>query len=166
MYFWNTKALAKELKEGSVDQKEKMKYFVIFMLSTYVVFDLSLYMQEEYSSDDFILSLLNTGLMMIAVYFCYRINLEGDNFEFIDRFVCLSLPISIRFICVVFGILIGVSFLSSFLGESFNPWAEEGSLQEGIEILLVEILYFWRIWVAIKWTSHPQKDINKINATA
>ncbi len=159
MYFWNTKALANELKEGSVDQKEKMKYFLVFMLWTFVVLDLSLYMQEDYSSNDFILSLADTGLMMIAVYLCYRINRDGDDSDFIDRFVCLSLPITIKFTSVVFGILIGVSILSPFLGESFNPWAEEGSLLEGIEILLIEVIYYWRVWVAIKWVSNPQITI-------
>jgi hypothetical protein len=166
MYFWNTKALAIELQEGSVDQKEKMKYFVIFMLSTYVIFDLSLYMQEDYSSNYFILSLADTGLMMIAVYLCYRINRDGDDSEFIDRFVCLSLPIAIRFIFAIFGFLLGLVILSVIIGDSFDPWAEEGSLLEGIEILLFEILFYWRIWVAMKWASHPQKGINKIDATA
>ncbi len=35
MYFWNTYALAKELKEGTLDQKERVKYFIIFVLAEY-----------------------------------------------------------------------------------------------------------------------------------
>lgn len=34
MYFWNTKALAKELKEGTLSEREKFKYYIITTLIT------------------------------------------------------------------------------------------------------------------------------------
>ncbi len=158
MYLWSTKGLIKELRDGSLDQKEKVKYFVVFLLMYNVGFELSLFAQENYSIDDLTSFVVNTVIMVVAIYLCFRINRDGDDVEFIDRFVCLGLPITIRFICSLFAILIGLSLLSIFFGDSFNPWAEEDSLLVVVEGVAVEILFYWRIGVAIKLTSHPQND--------
>jgi hypothetical protein len=166
MYLWDTKALANELKAGTLKQSEKFRYFLIFVMVGYMEIDLAIYLNEPYTLNDLITSTVITIFTGIAIYLCYRINREGDDLEFLERYICLTLPVSIRFIAVILMIFIGVLTLSAFLGDSFDLWVEEGSLLEWIVILLMEIIYFWRIWVAIKLTAHPLKDINKIDATA
>jgi hypothetical protein len=158
MYFWNTYALAKELKEGTLDQKEKVKYFIIFVLTEYLFFDLA-YLLDEPSAINYPFEpIFYTLIVGFGIYLCFRINQRGDNSEFIDRFVCIGFPIAIRFIVALIGIVFVLAAVSAGLGDDFDPWVDEESLIQLAEGVALTIVFYWRVWVALKWISHPTKN--------
>jgi len=91
MYFWNVKQLTEDLKEGKVSQKEKFKYFFVFMLLSSFVSEFAVLI-DEINRFSVIEGLTVIFITMLGVVFCYRINVKGDNKEYIDRFICLSFP--------------------------------------------------------------------------
>lgn len=158
MYFWNTYALAKELKEGTLDQKEKVKYLIIFVLAEYLFFDLAYFLEEPSTINSPLEPILLTITTGLAIYLCFRINQKGDNSEFIDRFVCITFPIAIRFIVALIGIVFVLIAISIGLGDDFNPWVDDKSPILLIEEFAFIIIYYWRVWVALKWISQPVKN--------
>ncbi len=111
MYFWSYKKLAEDLRDGQVTSLHKTKYLLAFIF---------LYALGGYETNlyDFL------GFVFITValtYFLYRINKKGDDQNFIERYVILGFPITVRAF-VIFApltILIIVSMYALFYRD---PW--------------------------------------------
>ena len=106
MYWWNIKALASELKSGKVSPFEKFKYFFAFMLVTSIFVEL-IYLfplPESPTLFDYASSILVILITILGLILCYKSNKKGDNKDFIERFVCLSWPITIRLIVIIIAI--------------------------------------------------------------
>lgn len=115
VYYLSVNALARALKENRINEWEKTKYlianFIIFSLATmssripyvgmtdkpqeltplstfplFVIFDIA-----------FIFLITIYG-----IYYCYKANQQGDDKDFIARFICLHFPISIEIYAALF----------------------------------------------------------------
>ena len=159
MYFWHTDALAQELKEGTVSESEKFKYFfTLFILISIAWSTTNFFEPDEFTLSNIIQSIIDIIIVIVGTYLCYAINREGDGINFIERYVCLNFPIFIKFTVfmlfgyTILGIIFGTSFLVS--DDVFANW---------FVYLLSTILYiyfFWRLYVHIKWISHDNTGIN------
>lgn len=92
MYFWNISALAEDLKNEKVSQKDKMKYFLVISLDLFRINNTTF----EIGIIGNIYPFIEMIVIAIGVLLCYKVNRLGDNKEFVDRMVCLSWPISCR----------------------------------------------------------------------
>lgn len=90
MYIINSDALARDLKLGTVSQKDKLIYFLLFILLHSMV-------SIRTNVLGVIIDLLIT---VVGIFICYKANRKGDNKEFIERFICLSLPINLSMILI------------------------------------------------------------------
>ncbi|MEL7632246.1 hypothetical protein [Sporomusa sphaeroides] len=96
MYFWNVKALIEELRTGNLLQKEKMKYYLLTTLIPTILVEL--YMSSPWEIN----SIKNVNLFIvifaniIGILLCFEANRLGDNKDFIERMICLSVPIGFR----------------------------------------------------------------------
>lgn len=101
MYLWNTNQLVADFNDGNVSQKETMKYLLtvlLFMLLGSFILDFipnddlsdkeTMYLYIEY--------LMVTIVTILGVYFCYEKNQKVDAKNFIERFICFSLPVAIK----------------------------------------------------------------------
>lgn len=138
MYLWNYKALAHELKEHKLTSKEKLKYLLaimcyvptglmgsnwipgfyrfIYRMTNFIVYQqaprvppLKIFHNYNYLTD------LTTAVIIgVGVMLCFMINRRGDGRNFIERFMCLSIPITIRvsiYSLIIFILVLGSSVI-------------------------------------------------------
>jgi len=127
MYLWKSKKLVADLKNEGLSEKEKLKYMLFWGVATLIASDPILHVGNPYTSTDTIISILMFIITIIGTVFCYKANKNGDNTDFITRYVCLSIPIGIKaitFLILLLTILITIAVTLDF--EVF----EEGSITE------------------------------------
>jgi len=151
MYFWNTKALRQQLKAGKVTERQKMSY----LMATILLFTLSVYvpLPQADTALQAIEIIAAIGITIGGIFYCFRINQNGDGKNFLERFVCLSWPIAVKQILLIF--LIVISYIS--LLAIFSPEAaaslENPTAFDVILLVLLEAWFYWRIGVHIRWIS-------------
>lgn len=150
MYLWNTNALARELKEGTLSEREKFKYLLVYVVVEVILLELSNYPPYEYSEFMIPMSVFSILSVIIGTYICYRTNQNGDGVRFIERYICLGLPLSIK-IVVLF---IAAALLLLIVAEIVTEWPEETTFLESASLVAVTIIYYWRLNVHIKSISH------------
>ena len=95
MYWWNASKLAKDLREGRVDEKERFKYFLATFVAWSIVVQLSIYSGIPCSIDSLIWAAVNVTVIVIGIGLCYRVNRRGDNTDFVGRMICLGWPVGV-----------------------------------------------------------------------
>lgn len=106
MYFWNTTALVKDLREKRVTERDKYRYLVVFFVLSgaplTALFGPPASGQgaaEIYSFLRYLgpaATIVNMLIQIGGVLLCYRENQKGDGQEFLSRYISLSLPVKIR----------------------------------------------------------------------
>jgi uncharacterized membrane protein len=136
MYFWNYHALARDFRQGRVSARERFKYLLAIMIyvptglmgSNWIpgiyrfIYSISNSILAKQASRVPPLKIFNdynylTDILIIAVtalgiIICYWTNRKGDGKKFIERFMCLSIPISIRisfYVLFIFLAILGAS---------------------------------------------------------
>ncbi len=152
MYWWRVSKLAEDLREGRVEEKERFKYYIAFIVLDGVVLELARYFPETFNMVKFmsraaILIINITGTML-----CYRTNRSGDNADFIGRMVCLSWPVGIK----VFVLFSAISLVvANLFGASFS----ESDVKLFIAIFggLFEISFYWLLYKYVRLVAHPNE---------
>ena len=95
MYILNYKQLAEDLRDHKVSEREKLYYIIgTVVLSTPLLIPSAPANHNDITGElvgIFILILLT----ILGTIFIYRKNQQSDGKNFIERYVCLSFPISI-----------------------------------------------------------------------
>ncbi|MCA0754971.1 hypothetical protein KP806_07900 [Paenibacillus sp. N4] len=146
MYLWNVKALAHELKEKTLSQQQKMKYFLVFILLNVIMIECSYYLGMSFNFNiyDLIGSLETVVVNIAGIIFCYRANRSGDNDDFIERFICLSLPITIRLLFISVIVLPIILLIDTFV---LRGWflTENTSIID-VLIYAIEVIGYY-LWI-------------------
>lgn len=122
MYLWNVKKLSSDLKENKISEKEKMKYFMVMILIWTLMFSLSALFPAQLTDklNYLTVSFFILVLTFFGLYSCYQANRDGDNKDFVGRFVCVSLPINIRLLVIA----VPISVAGGLLGAIFFAGAD------------------------------------------
>jgi hypothetical protein len=154
MHFWNTKALAKELRDGTLTERERMKYFLVFMTVLAVVVEIPIYSPEPVSPALIAMSLVSTGITGAGIYITYCANRSGDDKDFIGRFVCLMFPVGVRVVATAIGLYVTYMVIGSIVGgESFDRFTEHTTWIDVAFSLMVGVIFYWRLWHHFNWVS-------------
>ncbi|MBI1928643.1 hypothetical protein HYR99_30920 [Candidatus Poribacteria bacterium] len=146
MYFWNIQALSEDLKERRVSQREKMKY----LLATAISHSISLPISISVAWALGITTLLaNVALSIWGIVLCYQANRQGDDEEFIDRYICIRWPIYIRLF-----VLVGIPVALVFMSVGVSP--DRVTIVDLIAAIVFRIIYY--LWI--------RTDILKISDAA
>jgi len=151
MYLWNTKALARELREGTLSEREKFKYLLANVVLYALLLELASYSPLEYSESNLLMSLFSIIATIVGTYICYRTNQNGDGVKFIERYICLGVPLSIKILvllivaALLFAILMGVQ--------------EDTTILDSAVVIVITIIYYWRLNVHIKSISHNNASV-------
>lgn len=110
MHILNAKKLSDQLKTGQLDEKQKFYYYFIFVLVGFLD-DL---MTGPYRvplgltkvgvwvlSLDKIRTILHHLVVIAGVALSFRENHRGDNKHFLERYLCLSIPVFFRVLIVL-----------------------------------------------------------------
>lgn len=111
MYFWNYHALVDDLRRGNLTERQKLIYFLVY-------FSIFIINGSFVEAGDMALKIFGIvvaiAIQVITAVVCYRANSRGDGRNFLERYICLQVPMTIRF--WVFGIVIGALFVIVFGG--------------------------------------------------
>jgi hypothetical protein len=98
MHFWNTRSLALDLQAGRLDGRQQAGY----LLATIILWsaDLAAYTLTTLDHPHWALPSIALDMlaMITGVLWCASINRRGDDRHLVERIVCLSLPLTLRFL--------------------------------------------------------------------
>lgn len=139
MYLWNTRKLASDLKHGRVSEKDKMLY----MLGNQLLITISIYealFQNQENDFMGLIELLVASLIVIyGIVICYSANGKEEGRNFIEKFVCLSLPISIKLTLLAWTIGLILGNMAANGITKFYP------MINFLLSMLITYVFFWRI---------------------
>jgi hypothetical protein len=164
MYLWKTDALATELKQGTLSQREQFKYyfFILFLFSVGIFW----YLMNSYNevdkniesapivTIDLTFAALYPLVYIATLYLCYWTNRNGDNRDFSTRFISLHVPLSIKAIGLAYAFLPITLFFVAWMPNPGNipkdylGWV---SIRFGI---LIMVWLCWRLLYWFRWISH------------
>ena len=144
MYLWKTSSLVAELKAGAVSERDKMLYVLVTGLAYGLMADPLLSVDLEYSALDWVGLVLMIATTVVGTLYGYVKNRDGDNQDFITRYISLSVPIGVRLLLValVGGVAIGFLDEEIFDGGEGGPTNQTTPLQL-IFLTAVSALYYW-----------------------
>ena len=150
MYIWKTDSLVADLRDGTLSQADRFKYLLVLMLITVVIVELSLFVSEVPSAATLSESTLVILMTVAGTIWCYRVNKDGDNQEFVDRFICLSLPILVRLFLLfllIYSLYMTLGF--ALFGDEFEKITENTNWIDVGFTLFFELYFYWRLSKAI-----------------
>ena len=143
MYIWKTGSLSKDIKNGSVQDKDWMNYFlwvsILMVLGMYV----TMLSPRSNLTAMAVEAIAVIGITIFGVSITYDTNRKGGGtgVNYNARFTAKSLPILIKLfvLSVIFGIILVVVNQVASLTPDDQEWAF------AIFTIVVQALYFWRI---------------------
>lgn len=149
MIFWNTQKLSDALREGRVTTAQSALYLAANVLIWSLLVELAAHVQTPKNILDYVLTAVSISSAIFGTWICYRANARGDNRDFIERYVCLSLPITVRVLVIEIALLIVV-----FSAESTAGTLSDQTTIPQMALYLVLIFAFYRLmWTALLRTS-------------
>lgn len=155
MYLWNTKNLINDFQQQNVTQKETLKYLLFFfmgMVLKNMCFEMSTGLtvpaSSALSNKAMVTTYLVIGLITIlGIYLCYRKNYQGDDNHFVERFICLTIPVNIRLFFLAVLYFMGQYFLKFIIKEKiYEIVFESGAYIFSVTITLEVIFYIYMIY--------------------
>jgi hypothetical protein len=125
MYLWNARRLALALRAGRLTEADKARYLIAgSVLSSMCGGSAVSALQNTFTA----LPLIGSIVVTVAgIWMCYRANQRGDGTAFLERFVCLVLPVTVRWLLLFWGLWMGVVLIGwtvdrSIPSASFARW--------------------------------------------
>ena len=94
MHLFNVKRLAGELRANSLSETEKYRYLLAIVVLQ-LLNAVARILVAPRTNHDLPRVLAASVVSLVGLHICHEINKRGDNQRFIERFLCLSVPISI-----------------------------------------------------------------------
>lgn len=146
MYFWKVEQLIEDLKEDKVNSNEQFRYILLLFLLAVIASD-PLLVQDVVLHD---LSVYESiGMIVLTVWginHTYKVNVSGDDKDFMVRFICLGLPVAIRLFAVVVPLVIVIIISGIYLEVST-------ALIELLFVLVSQVVFYLNLGKAIKKVS-------------
>jgi len=146
MYLWKTTDLVKDFKEGTLSEAERFKYFLLFVVFNSVILEIAWYISEPPSLMSILSSSLTIFIPLVGIIYCYKVNKQIDNRDFIIRAMCLGVPIGIRLI-VVFIVIYSLFLItgSLLMGDEFDYYLDQTTWIDVLFTGAVEVAFYWRL---------------------
>ena len=151
MYFWKTKVLVEKLKNGALSEKHHFWYLLLFVTINSVIIEMSVYDIQPATIIYMAQSFLLVSITIIGTWLCYRTNRNGDNKDFITRYICLWIPIAIRIALLGITALMIYVPLGMFLIEP--EYLESYTWLDALFIVVFVTLFYWRLNAAMRLIS-------------
>lgn len=159
MNLLNDRALARRLKEYTVSAGEKFIYFLCYQLFfTLLLCNVTISLMAEdgwiyWTTNrwDIALDICSIAATIFGTFFVYKMNATGDNKDFIERFLCLSIPVLIQ----CFSIALFLTALLYGTDIFYTEDSEEGStFYDFIFTAILELYGYYRLSSGMKIAAH------------
>jgi hypothetical protein len=118
MYIWRVKSLIEDLRVERVPERDKMLYLLVTGIFYVLISDPFIYIGLKYTWLDGASLAIRLASLVVGILYVYRINKAIDNRDFITRFVCLSVPITVRVLALAVLLAIPLFTIQEFLSSS------------------------------------------------
>ena len=122
IYFYNARALAKELRDGSVTEYRAVKHMVATIVLSGIGFEIPITAEVSDSSSGvghfiaFIIFFIITAIISYyGTWLTYQTNHKGDGKDYFMRFTALSLPVGIQLVVTFLWVGLALGALSAAL---------------------------------------------------
>ena len=152
MYFWKVDSLVEDFKNNQVSQKEELKYYLATTILLCLAVDPILYVGSTYNHFDTISSISVLFITICGILYCYKINSNGDNKDFIKRVVCIGFPLLIILLVLIFPLFFLLAFVEALIFDTSTLMSEsmDTTLLDTIIYCLFIIIYYFMLSSKIK----------------
>lgn len=178
MIFFSEKKLARKLHEGQVTEKEQMIYLSLYVMTCVFFTTMSVnhatYHNTTINAYSYLFDFVTLTFTFGTIFYCSFLNRQGDGKNLITRYICVSVPLVIKFTPLLI-IMAGIgSSLDNFLDitshigkpvdvenqqevDAYTKQLESMMQEEGPFLVLLYALFssflMWRYGVAFKIAS-------------
>ncbi len=147
MNFIKDRELALRFKNNAVPSKERFLYLLIFMvLSTLLTASFvvsAMYPQGPNQWDTYV-DIAEMLFTIAGTIICYQTNKNGDDREFIERYISIGFPVLIQTTLISIGAVMVVGLISH--GEI----SDQASADDLLITIIAMLYYYWRLNSSIK----------------
>jgi hypothetical protein len=119
---WRAGQLAAELRDGRLTETQKFHYVLAAAGLHYIVGPLSLLSGPKDTRTLVLLGLAAT-LATLGLVWCFQANQRGDGRLFLERYLCLAVPTTVRTYVIGYGLYYSLAAAAyRLLGESSLQW--------------------------------------------
>ena len=154
MHIWKTKELISDLSTDKLSQWDMTQYLIATTTLWYVLGGIY-YDPTHESAIIWLTNIMSAVIAGIGIYYCYTVNRQFSEKDFIVRFTVLSWPASIRWIIIT---LVFYLLIASVLGNYSSTFSNSEAFINTY-LLIAEVLYFWMLSYYIKTTGEYGKQI-------
>ena len=142
MFFWKIGELMDVLASEGLNQKSSFGYMLISVVLMQVIFETLIIWPSEPGSDSIVISIFNILIVASGTYYCYFCNGKEVGKQFIERYLSLSLVVTIRqLVFMALPVLLISTVAYGYLIYENGEDADVSSIDSAIDYLLC-------VWVA------------------
>lgn len=145
MYFWNTKALAQDIKNDNLTDYDWKNYYLTGSLIITLSMSLTSLSPQENITASLVGLILLIGIVIFGVSITFNTHQFSGNCKgnYISKMTALAVPITFKLFAFAFiiGLFLGIAKAQN---EAFMVW---GSV---VISVLVQAIFFWRLNVHLK----------------
>jgi hypothetical protein len=157
---WETDGLVKAFAAGTLTEKQKLIYFLIWVLSGAVLFYLFNDQGNESPSwqTKIVQISISLSVTLAGTLAAYKAN--RDKKEFIERYACLSVPISFRLLIAVLAGFAAIGFFTGMSGhtEELNRFLKSNLYESGFSLIYGFAFYAYMARLFLKISDIKESD--------
>ena len=119
IYFYNARALATELRDGSISEHRAVKHMIAAIIIGGIGFEIPITVTPEETNTgifqfiSFILMFVITGVISYyGVWLTQQVNNKGDGKDYFLRFAVLTLPVGVQLLILFLWVGLAIAVLS------------------------------------------------------
>ena len=153
MYFWNADRLVAALRAGRLTEAEKARYYaagsVLGALSARPG------LAAWNTAEGAVRAAALLAIMLGGIALCYHANRRGDGRAFVERMVCLTVPVYVRWLLLYYGAWFALAMIGGMMmGRSDLPATTFGTWYP----LLMVPLFYALLHQYVSRAAHPRED--------
>src|SRR5690242_21470685 len=147
MVLWKAQVLAEELREDRVSEREKLGYLLVGVVLQVLLGRASI-LAALRSPAALLSSVVVLLLDVVGLVLVFRANAQGDGRQFVERYICLAVPLGIRMYALYAGLALALYVLTGLRApiagsRSWAVWLAWWALYYGVPIWFFAAMRRW-----------------------
>jgi ABC-type antimicrobial peptide transport system permease subunit len=146
MYLWKTKKLAESLKNNSLKQSEYKNYYIATAVLTLIGFYSAVLNPPETLYAVIFEAVGSILVTVIGLNMAFSANGGNAGTGYLDKIVSLSFPLLVKVIVAATVLAIPLEIM-----RQLNTNAQQVDWMYSAAVVLIQLIFFWRITVHVKY---------------